>query len=93
MRCHVRVRGSRFTGCQHPWKPEAVRITREADNTGTYNKAPRSYCKWGKTRGGHIFTEHPGWGLSDVYAAVIRDFPYHAGFHVNYQAFAKNTLD
>jgi hypothetical protein len=24
-------------------------------------------------------------GLTDVYAAVIPDFPYHAGVHVNYQ--------
>src|SRR6267378_1908160 len=38
------------------------------------------------TRGaGHIFTEHPGMGLTDVYAAVIPDFPYHAGVHVHYQ--------
>lgn len=35
--------------------------------------------------GGHRFTEHPGWGLTDVYAAVISDFPYHAGSHVNYE--------
>ena len=42
-------------------------------------------CKWCKTCGGHIFTEHPSWGLTDVYAAVIPDFPYHAGIHVNYE--------
>ena len=48
-------------------------------------KTPRSYRKWCKTCGGHIFTEHPGWGLIDVYASVIQDFPYHAALHVNYQ--------
>ena len=26
-----------------------------------------------------------GWGLTDVYAAVIPDFPYQPGVHVNYQ--------
>jgi hypothetical protein len=67
------------------WKPEAVRITRGEDNIGTYNKTPRSSRKWCKTCGGHLFTEHPGWGLTDVYAAVIADFPYRAGVHVNYQ--------
>ena len=67
------------------WKPEAVQITRGADNIGTYNKTPRSYRKWCKTCGGHIFTEHPGWGLTDVYAAVTPEFPFHAGIHVNYQ--------
>jgi hypothetical protein len=30
-------------------------------------------------------TEHPGMGLTDVYAAVLQDFPYEAGVHVNYQ--------
>jgi len=67
------------------WKPEAVQVTRGADNIGTYNKTPHSHRKWCKTCGGHIFTEHPGMGLTDVYAAVIPDFPYHAGVHVNYQ--------
>ena len=53
------------------WKPDAVKVTRGADNIGTYNKTPRSYRKWCKTCGGHIFTEHPTMGLTDVYAAVI----------------------
>ena len=44
-----------------------------------------SYRKSCKTCGGHIFTGHPGMGLTDVYAAVIPDFPYHAGVHVHYQ--------
>jgi hypothetical protein len=67
------------------WKPEAVQIARGADSIGTYNKTPHSYRKWCKTCGGHIFTEHPGMGLTDVYAEVISDFPYHAGVHVHYQ--------
>jgi len=67
------------------WNPDAVQVTRGADNIGTYNKTPNSYRKWCKTCGGHIFTEHPGWGLTDVYAAVIPDFPYQPSVHVNYQ--------
>lgn len=62
-----------------------MQITRGADNIGTYNKTSRSYRKWCKTCGGHLFTEHPEWELTDVYAAVIPYFPYHAGIHVNYQ--------
>lgn len=30
-------------------------------------------------------TEHPGMGLTDAYAAVIPDFPCHAGIHVHCQ--------
>jgi hypothetical protein len=67
------------------WKPAAVQVTRGADNIGTYSKTPRSYRKWCKSCGGHLFTEHPGWDLVDVYAAVIPDFPYQAHVHVNYQ--------
>jgi hypothetical protein len=67
------------------WKPEAVRITRGADQIGTYNKTPRSYRKWCRQCGGHLFTEHPHWGLTDVYAAVIPEFPYLPAIHVNYQ--------
>jgi hypothetical protein len=67
------------------WQPEALRITRGADNIGTYNKTPRSFRKWCKTCGGHVFAEHPGMGLTDVYAAVIPDFPFVPGVHVNYQ--------
>ena len=61
-----------------------MRITQGAENVGTYNKTSRSYRKWCMTCGGHLFTEHPAWGLIDVYAAVIPDFPYQAGVHVNY---------
>ncbi|SAK54460.1 glutathione-dependent formaldehyde-activating protein [Caballeronia arationis] len=66
------------------WKPESVRVTRGADHIGTYNKTEHSYRKWCTTCGGHLFTEHPGLGLTDVYAAVIPDFPYEAGVHVHY---------
>lgn len=67
------------------WNPKAVQITQGADNIGTYNKTPHSDRKWCKTCGGHLFTEHPGMGLIDVYAAVIPDLPYHAEVHVHYQ--------
>jgi hypothetical protein len=67
------------------WKPGAMQITRGAQNIGTYNKTSHSYRKWCKTCGGHVFTEHPSWGLMDVYAAAIPDFPYRPGIHVHYQ--------
>ena len=67
------------------WKPEALHITRGADNIGTNNKTPQSSRKWCKTCGGHLYTEHPGMGLIGVYAATIPDFPYRPGVHVNYQ--------
>ena len=67
------------------WSPEAVKITQGADNIGTYNKTPQSSRKWRKNCGGHIFTEHPEWGVTDVYAAVLPQLPFQPGVNVNYQ--------
>ena len=67
------------------WKPESLAITKGADKIGTYNKTPASYRKWCTVCGGHLFTHHPAWNLTDVYAAVIPTFPYQAGVHVHYQ--------
>ena len=67
------------------WKPEAFRVTQGASNIGTFNRTPGSSRKWCKTCGGHIFTEHPTLGLTDVYAAVLPDLKFKPGVHVNYQ--------
>ncbi len=67
------------------WPKEALTVTAGADNIGSYNKSPNSHRQWCRTCGGHVFTEHPEWGLVDVYAAVIPDFPFRPGVHVNYQ--------
>ena len=64
---------------------KAVRVTKGGEKIGTYKKTDQSLRKWCKTCGGHIFTEHPGMGLTDVYAAVIPDLPFKPGVHVHYQ--------
>ena len=66
------------------WKPEAVKITKGADNLGAYAKTEASRRRWCQTCGGHVLTEHPGFGLTDVYAAIIPDFPFKPGVHVHY---------
>lgn len=66
------------------WKPEAVTVTKGKENLGTYNKTEKSLRKWCKTCGGHVLAEHPGMGLTDVYAAVIKDFAFDPHVHVNY---------
>lgn len=67
------------------WPPEALKLTQGASEIGSYSKTPNSVRKWCKKCGGHLFTEHPAWNLTDVYAAVIPGFPYKPGVHVNYQ--------
>jgi hypothetical protein len=66
------------------WKPESVQITKGASDIGTYNKTPVSFRKWCQKCGGHVMTDHPPFGLIDVYAATIPDFPFQPGLHVHY---------
>jgi hypothetical protein len=66
------------------WKPEQVTVTRGADQLAAYNKTDRSYRKFCRNCGGHVLTDHPGFGLVDVYAATIPDLPFAAQLHVFY---------
>lgn len=66
------------------WKPQSVKITRGADEIGTYAKTPGSQRKWCKKCGGHVFTDHPGMGLMDVYSAITPDAPFSPALHVHY---------
>ncbi|TMQ19468.1 MAG: GFA family protein [Deltaproteobacteria bacterium] len=66
------------------WKPEQVTVTKGAGEIGTYNKTPVSFRKWCKKCGGHVMTDHPPFGLVDVYAATIPEFPFRPGLHVHY---------
>ena len=61
------------------WPPAAVKITKGADKVGIYNKTKYSFRKWCTVCGGHIMTDHPTFGLIDVYAATIPSVPVQAG--------------
>ena len=67
------------------WKPAALHVTKGVERIAEYNKTPRSTRKWCKSCGGHLFTDHPHWGLVDVYAATLRGFGFRPGVHVHYQ--------
>ncbi len=67
------------------WIPDALRITRGAESIGSYHKTPNSYRKWCTHCGGHLFTEHPGLGLTDVYAALLPTLQFRPAVHVHYQ--------
>ena len=67
------------------WAPDAVKVTRGADQIATYAKTPRSERKFCKACGGHLMTDHPQWKLVDVYAATIPELDFKPGLHVHYQ--------
>jgi len=66
------------------WKPESVKVTKGEEKIGTFNMTERSSRKWCKECGGHLMTDHPLWGIVDVFAATIPGFPFNPGVHVNY---------
>ena len=67
------------------WKPNAVTVTNGAENVGEFQKTERSIRKWCKRCGGHLLTEHPTWGVIDVYAAIMPKLSFRPSVHVNYQ--------
>jgi hypothetical protein len=67
------------------WRPDAVKITKGAENLGSFAKSEKSVRKWCKLCGGHLLTEHPPWGVVDVYAAIIPGQAFKPALHVNYE--------
>lgn len=66
------------------WSPASVRVTKGADRIGSYNKTELSFRKFCTACGGHLMTDHPTFGLVDVYAATIPGLDFKPALHVNY---------
>jgi hypothetical protein len=66
------------------WKPASVKVTRGSELVGRFKKNANSERQWCTKCGGHLLTDHPLWGLTDVYAATIPSMQFTPGVHVNY---------
>ena len=66
------------------WKPENVKVTKGAESIGHYQKTAASDRQFCTRCGGHVMTDHPGLGLTDVYAAILPTLKFEPGVHVNY---------
>ncbi len=66
------------------WKPETVKIAAAQQHVATYNKTSISDRKYCAKCGGHLMTNHPPFGLIDVYAATLPTLRFSPGVHVNY---------
>ena len=75
------------------WKADAVRVTGGEDQIGEFHKHENTYRQWCKACGGHLLARHPQWGLVDVFAATIPDFPFSPGVHVNYESTVLHMKD
>lgn len=66
------------------WKPENVKILQGAELIGQFNKTENSGRCFCTRCGGHLLTDHPKLGLTDVFAATIPGIKFVPGVHVNY---------
>ncbi len=76
------------------WPEGVVKVTKGADNLGSYNKTPQSARKFCMKCGGHVFSDHPGDNpFTDVYAAILPDLEFIPALHVNFESAVINTTD
>ncbi len=66
------------------WKPENVKVTKGTEHLGGFAKTETSDRKYCTKCGGHVMTDHPTFGLIDVYAATIPTLDFKPALHVNY---------
>lgn len=66
------------------WKPEAVKVTAGAEHVVSFQKTETSQRQFCAQCGGHLMTNHPTFGLIDVFAATIPTLAFVPGVHVNY---------
>jgi hypothetical protein len=66
------------------WQPDRVRVVAGAGFLRSYSQTPRSERCWCEKCGGHVMTIHPGFGLTDVFAATLPTLAFAPGVHVNY---------
>lgn len=66
------------------WKSENVRVTRGGEWLGKFNKTGMSERKFCMRCGGHIMTNHPGLGMTDVRPPVLPDIVFTPTVHLNY---------
>ena len=66
------------------WNPQNVRVTAGAEHVATFTKTPISERKYCAKCGGHLMTNHPTFGVVDVFSATLPTLEFTPGLHVNY---------
>ncbi|PWE31419.1 aldehyde-activating protein [Maritimibacter sp. 55A14] len=66
------------------WQPDRVKVTKGEDALASYSKTETSERKYCTRCGGHVLTNHPTFGLVDVYAATLPTLDFAPAVHVNY---------
>ena len=75
------------------WPQESVKVVKGENHISTFNKTEHTYRKFCRKCGGHLMADHPGMGLVDVYAAVLKDFTFEPTLHVHYETKTVSVKD
>lgn len=66
------------------WKSGDVKVSRGAEFLGRFNKTGMSERQFCTKCGGHVMAAHPGLGLTDVRAGIMRGLVFKPTVHLNY---------
>jgi hypothetical protein len=66
------------------WREDNVKVTKGAEFLGRFSKTEMSERRFCTKCGGHVMAEHPGLGVTSVYAAMIATVPFKPTVHLNY---------
>ena len=66
------------------WKSENVKVTMGAEFLGRFNKTGMSDRQFCTKCGGHLMTDHPAFGLTDVRAGALPGIAFKPVVHLHY---------
>jgi hypothetical protein len=66
------------------WPTPSVKVTKGADNLGTYKRTDNSHRQFCKSCGAAVLVVHPGMGMTDVPSGNVAGLTYQPTVHVNY---------
>ena len=66
------------------WNPDNVTITAGADQLGSFARTEASHRRFCKQCGGHVMSEHPDMGMTDVYLNIVKGVEHKGTMHIFY---------
>ena len=66
------------------WPPENVKVTAGEDKLASYARTPASQRKFCSDCGGHVLSEHPDLGMTDVYLNIVPTLSHQGTMHIFY---------
>ena len=66
------------------WPPENVKVTAGEDKLASYARTPASHRKFCRECGGHVLSEHPELGMTDVYLNIVPTLSHQGSMHIFY---------